>query len=193
MTDRFGCSRTDAYEPSCRGSQCQDVRVGLVHLIRRSGDIFFTFSPLFFHKMCESRDNLMSTICCHTTSPWIQPMNRALNRRWRDYATRSGRRPVRDFIMSLNDREVADIIAAMKDVARNGLSAARHLEGDIYEVRAYSDQQTFRILFAKEGRYGQVLLALNAFSKKQQKTPRRQIMLAKRRLVDWRSRKSGDL
>lgn len=109
-------------------------------------------------------------------------------RRWRDYSTASGRRPVKEFIASLSDAEAADIIAAMKEVARDGLSAARHLEGDIYEVRADSGRQTFRILFAKEGRRGQVLLALEGFSKKQQKTPRRSLELASRRLSDWRHR-----
>jgi phage-related protein len=86
---------------------------------------------------------------------------------------------------------VADIVAAMKEVARDGLSAARHLEGDIYEVRAVSDRQSFRILFAKEGQRGQVLLALEGFSKQQQKLPKRHLDLAKRRLADWRRRARG--
>lgn len=76
----------------------------------------------------------------------------------------------------------------MKEVARDGLSAARHIEGDIYEVRATSDRQSFRILFAKEGQRGQVLLALEGFSKRQQKLPKRHLDLAKRRLTDWRKR-----
>lgn len=109
-------------------------------------------------------------------------------RRWRDYRTASGRRPVHQFLGTLTDGEVADIVAAMKEVARDGLSVARHLEGDIYEVRAISDRQSFRILFAKEGKRGQVLLALEGFSKKQQKLPKRHLDLAKRRLADWRRR-----
>lgn len=112
-------------------------------------------------------------------------------RRWRDYRTASGRRPVHEFLAGLTDDEVADIVAAMKEVARLGLSAARHLDGEIYEVRASSDRQTFRILFAKEGQRGQVLLALEGFSKKQQKLPMRNLDLAKRRLADWRRRARG--
>jgi len=46
----------------------------------------------------------------------------------------------------------------MKDVAQTGLTAARHLRGEIYEVRADGDRQAFRILFATEGRREQVLL-----------------------------------
>jgi phage-related protein len=76
----------------------------------------------------------------------------------------------------------------MADVAERGLTEARHLQNEIYEVRAWGETQTYRILFAPEGRFGQILLALEAFSKKTQKTPRDQIDLALRRLADWRSR-----
>jgi phage-related protein len=109
-------------------------------------------------------------------------------RRWRVYTTRAGRSPVRDFIDTLRDPEAADIAAAMAEVRRDGLVAAKHVEGEIYEVKADSDRLTFRILFAQEGIHDQVLLALEAFSKKQQRLPRDRIELAKRRLRDWRAR-----
>jgi phage-related protein len=109
-------------------------------------------------------------------------------RRWRDYRTRAGRRPVRAFIADLPDEDAAAVVAAMKDVATVGLSAARHLRGEIYEVRADGLRASYRLLFSVEGRRGQVLLALEAFSKKSQKTPDRVIGLAERRLRDWRSR-----
>ena len=76
----------------------------------------------------------------------------------------------------------------MKDVERHGLSAAKHLRSDIYEVKADGDRQTFRILFAPEGRNKQVLLALDGFSKKTMKTPGAKLALAQRRLADWRKR-----
>lgn len=109
-------------------------------------------------------------------------------RRWRDYRTTNGRRPVKDFLDSLSDRDAAEIVAAMKDVQRHGLSVARHLRGDIYEVRADGDRQAFRILFAPEGRRQTILLALDGFSKKTQKTPPAKLALAERRLRDWRNR-----
>ena len=59
----------------------------------------------------------------------------------------------------------------MKEVALEGLAAARHVRGEIYEVRGDGDRMTYRILFSKEGRRGQVLLALESFAKKSQKTP----------------------
>ncbi len=81
-----------------------------------------------------------------------------------------------------------EILAAMKDVQANGLPVARHLRGDIYEVRADGRRATYRVLFATEGRSGQILLALSSFSKKTQRTPPDEIRLAERRLTDWRAR-----
>ncbi len=111
-----------------------------------------------------------------------------MTRRWRDYRTASGRRPIKEFVDGLTDVDAAAIVAAMKDVRDTGLAAARHLRGEIYEVRADGDRQTFRILFAPQGRRGQVLLALECFSKKTQKTPPAKIRLAERRLAEWRRR-----
>lgn len=45
-----------------------------------------------------------------------------------------------------------------------------------------------RILFASEGKKGRVLLALEGFAKKTQKTPEQLIRLATKRLTEWRSR-----
>lgn len=111
-----------------------------------------------------------------------------VRRRWRDYRTERGRRPVKEFVEQLADEDVATIVAAMREVAVEGLIAARHLRGDLYEVRAEGADQSFRILFATEGRRGQVLLALQGFGKKTQRTPPQEIALAEQRLADWRGR-----
>lgn len=112
-------------------------------------------------------------------------------RQWRDYRTRSGRRVVRDEIMALSLADRASVTAAMADVASTGKRAARHLRGEIFEVRADGDDVTYRLLFASEGRYSQVLLALVLFLKKTQRTPPAQIELAEQRLTDWRARGKG--
>lgn len=77
-------------------------------------------------------------------------------RRWRDYQTKSGSRPVKEFVGTLSDADAASIAAAMKDVAQEGLVIARHLRGDIYDLRAAGEHQSFRILFATEGHYSQI-------------------------------------
>ena len=95
---------------------------------------------------------------------------------------------MKEFIDRLSDIDAAAVIAGMKDVQVNGNQVAHHLGGDIYEVRAAGDRQAFRILYATEGEQDQVLLALEAISKKSQRTPQKTIQLARRRLADWRSR-----
>jgi phage-related protein len=112
--------------------------------------------------------------------------SRAHRLRWRDYRTASGIRPVKTFVDSLTDDQAAAIVAAMKKIARDGMALARHLRGDVYEVRAEADRQAFRILFAREATF--ILLSLSGFQKKSARTPPNEIRLAERRLADWRRR-----
>lgn len=109
-------------------------------------------------------------------------------RQWRNYRTAAGGDPVGDFLDELTDEEAAQVAAAMRDVGKNGMHVAKHLRGDLYEVIADGPTRTFRVLFAAEGRFGQVLLAVVAFVKKTQKTPGRMLDLADKRLDDWRAR-----
>ena len=76
----------------------------------------------------------------------------------------------------------------MEEVRDAGLQAARHLDGEIWEVRVDGERVIYRILFAQEGTRSQILLALEGIKKKTQKTPQASIALAKRRLADWRRR-----
>lgn len=115
-------------------------------------------------------------------------MSRRPRRHWRDYRTRAGGRPVKALTDALTDEEVAAIVAGMKEVAERGVVAARHLRGDVYEVRADAATRSFRVLFAAEGRHSQVLLSLSAFEKRTQRTPARELELAEDRLRDWRER-----
>jgi phage-related protein len=109
-------------------------------------------------------------------------------RRWRFYRTVRGRCDVADFLDALGEDDALSVAAAMKDVAVEGLTVARHLRGDIYEVRASGRDVIYRILFATEGESSQVLLGLEAFAKKTQQTPARYIDNAEARLRDWRER-----
>ena len=109
-----------------------------------------------------------------------------LRLRWRDYRTRAGARPVNDFIESLTDEEAACVVAAMKEVATDGMAFARQVRDEVYEVRAFGPTRSFRILFAKETKF--VLLSLSAFVKKTARTPVSELELAVDRLKDWRIR-----
>lgn len=116
--------------------------------------------------------------------------NPQFHRQWRFYKTATGGEVVQKELDDLEADDAASLVAEMRVVARCGLrdGGARHLRGDIWEVRADSDEVTLRALFAKQGRYGQVLLALHVFKKKTQQTPPQKIDLAEKRLADWTSR-----
>src|SRR5712691_5188700 len=109
-------------------------------------------------------------------------------RQWRDYHTASGARPIRNFLLALPDEDRAAILEEMEYVREHGTSVARHLRKDMYEVRAFYNTKAYRILFAREGRFNHVLLALEGFQKKTQQTPKAQIKVAEQRLADWRRR-----
>ena len=93
-----------------------------------------------------------------------------------------------EFIDGWSGDDAAAVVAAMKEVSAKGLNAAQHLRGDIWEVKADGDRQTFRIVFAPVGRRHHVLLDLAGFSKKTRRTPPQVIGLAERRLRAWRER-----
>jgi len=73
-------------------------------------------------------------------------------------------------------------------VKQHGTAAARHLRGDIYEVRADAATRSFRLLFSCEGKYSHVLLSLSIYEKRTQKAPPQEIERAEKRLKDWRDR-----
>ncbi len=113
-------------------------------------------------------------------------------RRWRFYSTASGREPVRGFLSDprLSDIDAASIAAAMKEVRQLGRAhpEVNHLHGDIWQIEVDGYRAIYRLLFAEEGRYGHVLLALDIVNKKWQKARTRDIQLAEERLRDWRQR-----
>lgn len=111
-----------------------------------------------------------------------------VKRRWRDYKSKSGKRPVKEFLDDLPDDDAAGVHAAMAEVREDGLEAARKLDDDIYEVRSDGKDVIYRVLFSPEGSKSNILLALDGFKKKTKKTPPAKIRLAKRRLADWRRR-----
>jgi phage-related protein len=116
------------------------------------------------------------------------------SRQWRYYKTASGNSPVKADVLDLPREDRAEVVAAMRLVLNYGVETAKkarlvqQLTGDILELRVDARDQTYRLLFAEEGYYGQVLLGLDMFSKKTQKVPRDKIKLAEDRLRDWRER-----
>jgi phage-related protein len=79
-------------------------------------------------------------------------------------------------------------LRACANVRERGTAAARHLRGDVYEVRADAATRSFRLLFSCEGKFSQVLLSLSVYEKRTQRAPAQEIELAEKRLKDWRAR-----
>lgn len=99
-----------------------------------------------------------------------------------------GRRVIDDYLDALSEPDASAIAAAMQDVREHGLTVARHLRGQIYEVRADGVDNSYRLLFAAEGRKSRILLGLHVIEKHTQQTPDRDIRKAERRLFEWRRR-----
>jgi phage-related protein len=111
-------------------------------------------------------------------------------RQWRFYRSVAGREPVREFLDHLSDDDAAAVAAAMKEVrtAGRGHADVNHLRGDIWQIEIDGKRVIYRLLFAEEGRFSQVLLALEIVNKKWQSAKSQHIQLAARRLAEWRAR-----
>ena len=99
------------------------------------------------------------------------------------YQEEDGSKPVGQFIRNLSLQMKAKVIGDLHlleeygNMAREPLS--KHLEDGIFELRSKVGTDIVRILyFFEENR---IVIATNGFVKKQQKTPRAEIELAKRR------------
>lgn len=110
--------------------------------------------------------------------------------RWRMYRTAVGRDVVRDELDTLGQRPRAAILTAMKRVQRNEHAPyeQEHIGGELYAVRVFVDQATFRMLYARVGAHDHILLGLHVLQKKDRKLPLATRRLAQQRLNDWQSR-----
>lgn len=108
------------------------------------------------------------------------------------YADKKGREPVKDYLKKLRggnilDRKQADKIDDYLEILQAegkaaGLPYVKRLQGELWELRPTRD----RIIFAAWIENSFVLLS--HFTKKTQKTPRREIDLAQKRLQDFKER-----
>lgn len=107
----------------------------------------------------------------------------------RFFKTDADSEPVRDWLKSLGASEKKVIGEDIKTVQFGwplGMPLVGHVDGDIWEVRTKLDTRIARVLFAMDG---SVMVLLHGFIKKQQKTPKPDLDLAKDRLKQLRRRK----
>ena len=107
----------------------------------------------------------------------------------RFFKTEADSEPVRDWLKSLLAPEKKAIGEDIKTVQFGwplGMPLVDHVDGDIWEVRTRLDTRIARVLFAMDGG---VMVLLHGFIKKQQKTPKPDLDLAKERLKQLRRQK----
>ena len=113
---------------------------------------------------------------------------------WKD---RNGRRPILEYIRKLESKSDKDsrikankILEYIDYLRKEGPKAkepyAKHLDGNIWELRPISD----RIMYAAWD--GKSFILLHHFKKKTQKTPEREIRKAQKNLADYRERSKDD-
>ena len=99
----------------------------------------------------------------------------------------TGSEPVRDWLRGLPDAEKREIGADIKTVQFGwpiGMPVVDHIEGEIWEVRTRLATRLARVLFVLEGN---AMVLLHGFIKKERKTPKGELDLAKQRLKKLRS------
>lgn len=109
------------------------------------------------------------------------------------YKDRKGNQPVIDYLLKLKKsnskdsriklNKINDYIEALKIYGtRLGEPYVKHLDGDIWELRPIRDRILF-VAWCEDG-----FLLLHQFTKKSQKTPKREIEQAKREFEDFKLR-----
>ena len=107
------------------------------------------------------------------------------------YKTNSGESPIEEFLDSLNDKQAQKVVWVLKIVEELGTIPTTYLKklkstNDIWEIRVQQSNNIFRLLgFKKEGK---LIILTNAFTKKTQKTPKAEIVLAEKRKKEYLER-----
>jgi len=99
------------------------------------------------------------------------------------YKTDSGKEPVRDWLKELNkdDRKViGEDIKTVQFGWPLGMPLVRKLEKGLWEVRIQLDNRIARILFTS---HNGIMVLLHGFIKKSQKTPAKDLKVAKLRMA----------
>ena len=106
------------------------------------------------------------------------------------YTTEDGKEPIEEFLDSLDNKMAAKLIGLMEVLEEKGTELRKpyseHLGDGIFELRCKQGSDITRVLYFFF--VGKKIIATNGFVKKTQKTPLREIRLAKERRADWLSR-----
>lgn len=109
------------------------------------------------------------------------------------YSDKDGDKPVRDFIKSLDVKLRAKVVSDLHRLEMLGSDAreplSKHVGNHIFELRTILGSNIVRILYFFDA--NKIIVATNGFVKKQQKTPRSEILVAMQRRAEYFNRKIG--
>jgi phage-related protein len=104
------------------------------------------------------------------------------------FETDTRNEPVREWLRKLTAIDKKAIGEDLKTIQFGwplGMPLVRHIDGDIWEVRCKLSDGIARVLFVLDGN---AMILIHAFLKKQQKTPKPDLDLAKSRVKQLRKR-----
>lgn len=103
------------------------------------------------------------------------------------YKTGTGSNPVKVFIDNLSYKTQRKFFVKINWLEEHGPRLpephAKKLDNDLYELRFEGEDGAIRVIYFFY--IGKKIILLNGFKKKTQKTPRREVELAKKRMSDY--------
>ena len=110
------------------------------------------------------------------------------------YIDEQGRSPVREFLEGVDPKTQRRFVWSIEQLRLRNVQVreplARHLEGKVWELREESNTNIYRLLYFFFA--GRRIVFVHGFQKKTQKTPRREIETALKRLDEFTKREGGD-
>ena len=110
------------------------------------------------------------------------------------YEKTNGRKPVEEFLETLNAKVEAKVIGLLNLLAKEGNELrepySKPIGNDIYELRYQNKQQPARVLYFFY--LDNKIVVTNGFIKKTKKTPRREINKAMKHMKDYIERHNND-
>jgi phage-related protein len=102
------------------------------------------------------------------------------------YETDSGSSPIKKFIDKLPKQDQARFVEIFEEIENHGLTAIRvvfkPLEGKLWEIKFKTPNSGYRILYVLVEQ--EMMIWLHAFTKKTQKTPTKELDIARKRLKE---------
>ncbi|XPV70184.1 MAG: type II toxin-antitoxin system RelE/ParE family toxin [Halarcobacter sp.] len=104
------------------------------------------------------------------------------------YKTKLGKSPIDDFLDSLSAKDVQKVLWVFKLIRESDIVSSKFLKrltnsNNIIEVRVQHGNNNFRFLGFEHK--DKIIVLTNGFRKKDQKIPRKEILLAQKRMMEY--------